>query len=97
MAGSNAGADEKGDGVTAASVAAPILTTDGLLAALDISPDLNCYAKLLGDQDGAFYGDTACATSVVVDGSYYSPATIPAGTEGTPFTPVTPPARRWNR
>ena len=83
VATGSAGAEEKPDAATAASVTNPQIQTGGLITYLDISPDLNCYAQLLGDVDGAFFGDDACATIMVVGDDSWAPARIPAGSAAT--------------
>ncbi|MFL5766647.1 MAG: hypothetical protein ACJ758_02235, partial [Actinomycetota bacterium] len=61
-----------------------------------ITPDLNCAVNHQGDTAGEFYGNTACGTFLYVGdpndtnnpGTFYGPATVPAGPATTPFTPA---------
>jgi len=66
----------------------PAITSDGVLTEVDTSPDLNCYAQYIGDETSAFFGDTACETAVRVGSDTFTPAHIPAGQEGIPYTAV---------
>ncbi|GAA1973100.1 hypothetical protein GCM10009798_37900 [Nocardioides panacihumi] len=69
---------------------APAITSAGPLTRIETSPVLNCAVNHAGDGSGEFYGDNACGTFLVVDGTRYSPDSIPAGSGavGTPWTPV---------
>ncbi len=73
---------------TAAPASAATIASGGPLTAVTTTPDLNCAVNHTGDAFGEFYNDTACGTLAVVNGTLYSPATIPAGQPGTPWTPV---------
>ncbi len=55
-----------------------------------IAPDLNCAVNKFEDQFGEFYGDTACATLISVNGALFGPASIPAGGSASPRTAFTP-------
>ena len=65
------------------------ITSTGPLTKITTTVDLNCAVDHVGDSSGEFYGDTACGTFAVIDDVMYSPASVPAGQEGTPWTPVT--------
>ena len=64
------------------------IVSSGPLTKVLTSPDLNCAVHHVGDSSGEFFDDTACGTFAVVDSTMYSPANIPAGAPGTPWTPV---------
>lgn len=71
--------------------AAETITSPGPLSSIEITPDLNCDVRYVGDDAAEFYGETACATLVAVGGTLYGPASIPAGGSASPreaFTPV---------
>lgn len=72
----------------APSTSGNAITSSGPLTKVQISPYLNCAVNHTADTEGEFYNDTACGTFAVVDDVMYSPASIPAGTPGTPYTPV---------
>ncbi len=67
---------------------ASTIASGGPLTGVTTSPDLNCAVDHTGDTHGEFYGATACGTFAVIGGVMYSPAAIPAGQPGTPWTPV---------
>ena len=73
-----------------AGAATATITSAGPLTAVGISDQLNCSVNHVDDASGEFFGNTACGTFVVVDGTmYFSPAVIPSGqASATPFTPV---------
>jgi uncharacterized repeat protein (TIGR01451 family) len=73
---------------TAAPASAATIASSGPLTNVTTTPDLNCAVNHAGDSAGEFYGDTACGTLAVVGGTLYSPANIPAGQPGVPWTPV---------
>ena len=73
---------------TAAPAGAATIASDGPLTSVTTTPDLNCAVNHTGDSHGEFYLDTACGTLAVVGGTLYSPANIPAGQPGVPWTPV---------
>ena len=77
-------------GATGADAATATITSTGPLTSVGVSDQLNCSVNHTGDTSGEFFGDTACGTFIVVDGTmYFSPATIPAGQpSATPFTAV---------
>ncbi len=77
-------------GAVSAGAATATIASAGPLTAVGISDQLNCSVNHTGDTAGEFFGDTACGTFIVVDGTgYFSPASIPAGQPSiTPFTPV---------
>ena len=68
------------------------ITAPGPLTQITITPDLNCQVRHRADDAPEFFGGEpgACGTFVSVDGTLYSPASVPAGSPavGTPFTPV---------
>ncbi|QIX27821.1 tandem-95 repeat protein [Nocardioides sp. JQ2195] len=64
------------------------IVSAGPLTNVSVDEDLNCAVNHVADSSGEFFGDTACGTFLVVDGEMFSPAVIPAGTPGTPWTPV---------
>jgi uncharacterized repeat protein (TIGR01451 family) len=66
------------------------ITSAGPLTSVTISDDLNCDVRHTGDTAPEFFGATACATLVVVNGTLYGPLTIPAGTGASPRTTYTP-------
>jgi hypothetical protein len=58
---------------------------------ITISNELNCDVDHIADPlHGEFYGETACATLVAVDGTLFGPSYIPAGGSASPRTMVTP-------
>jgi hypothetical protein len=63
------------------------IQSPGPLTNIAISDDLNCAVNYVTDAFGEFYGDTACATLVAVDGVLFGPANIPAGDSASPRTP----------
>ena len=77
-------------GAGPASAAEADIASAGPLTSIRTSTDLNCAVNHTGDLSGAFFDDTACGTFLVVDGTLYSPASVPAGSSavGTPWTPV---------
>jgi hypothetical protein len=64
--------------------------SSGPLNLIDVTPDLNCRVDYAGDSSSEFFGFTACATLVAVDGVLYGPNSIPAGSGATPRTSFTP-------
>ena len=72
-----------------ASTTSATISSEGPLASITISDDLNCDIRYSDDSMPAFYGGTACATFVSVDDTLYGPASIPAGGAATPRTPFT--------
>ncbi|MDO8484493.1 MAG: Ig-like domain-containing protein, partial [Candidatus Limnocylindrales bacterium] len=65
------------------------IVSSGPLTRIETTPDLNCAVNHASDLSGEFFGDTACATLVGVDGVLYGPASIPAGPSvDAPFTAV---------
>ena len=77
-------------GASSAGAATATITSTGPLTAVGVSDQLNCSVNYTGDTAGEFFGDTACGTFIVVDGTmYFSPASVPAGQPSTtPFTAV---------
>jgi len=73
---------------TASPAGAATIASSGPLTVVTTTPDLNCAVNRTGDVFGEFFGDTACGTFAVVGGTLYSPAIIPAGQPGVPWTPV---------
>ena len=68
-------------------VPAPIaITSTGPLTRIETSPSLNCSVNHVADLAPEFYGATACGTLLVVDGTLYGPAAIPAGSAASPRT-----------
>ncbi len=65
------------------------IQSPGPLTTIAISDDLNCAVNYVTDAFGEFYGDTACATLVAVDGILFGPASIPAGGSASPRTAFT--------
>ena len=66
-------------------VPAPIaITSTGPLTRIETSPSLNCSVNHVADLAPEFYGATACGTFLVVDGTLYGPAAIPAGSNASP-------------
>jgi len=66
------------------------ITSGGPLTRVEISPVLNCAVSYLGDVEPQFFGDTACATLLAVNGTLFGPASIPFGGAAAPRTPYTP-------
>jgi hypothetical protein len=62
------------------------INSGGPLTWIQTSPDLNCAVNYAGDSHSEFFGTTACATLVAVDGTLYGPASIPAGGSASPRT-----------
>lgn len=54
------------------------------LTLIENTPDLNCNVMHKDDIAPEFYGGTACATLVAVDGILFGPAVIPAGDNASP-------------
>lgn len=77
-----------GFSATADTPSPPPITSSGPLTYINVDQDLNCAVHHTGDTYGEFYSDTACGTFLVVDGTVYSPASIPAGQPATGWTPV---------
>lgn len=75
---------------TAYAAETGVIESAGPLSRIATSPDLNCAVDHVGDSSAEFYGGTACATLVAVDGILYGPADIPAGSGAGPRTPFTP-------
>lgn len=76
-------------GAAVAAMAATI-TTPGPLVEIEITPDLNCHVRYLGDAAPSFYSATACGTFAAVDGILYGPASVPAGSNASPRTSWSP-------
>ena len=74
-------------GATAAFAAS--INSSGPLTRVEISDTLNCAVDHAGDVSPEFYGDTACGTLLAVDGTLYSPPSIPAGSGANPRTAFT--------
>ncbi len=55
------------------------IVTAGPLTNIAISSELNCAVNHVGDTEGEFFGDTACATEIRVGDTTYGPSSIPAG------------------
>ena len=71
-------------------MAAPVaITSTGPLTRIETSPSLNCSVNHVADSAPEFFGTTACGTLLVVDGTLYGPAQIPAGDGASPRTPWT--------
>src|SRR4051812_12666035 len=66
------------------------ITSAGPLPSITISDDLNCDVRHTGDTSPEFFGSTACATLVVVNGTLYGPLAIPFGSAASPRTTYTP-------
>ncbi len=66
-----------------------VIASSGPLTRVAVSDDLNCAVNHADDTAGEFFGDTACATLIAVDGTLYGPADIPAGGNAAPRTPWT--------
>ena len=73
-------------------VSAAVVPTAGSLGftSLAVSPDLNCNPVVSSytGHPSQVYGDTACATFLIVNGTTYGPAVIPAGPTVTAWTPI---------
>jgi hypothetical protein len=69
------------------------IDSSGPLTRIIISRDLNCQVAHQADELLEFYDPTsdvgACGTFLAVNGTLYSPAEVPSGITGTPWTPVT--------
>ncbi len=74
----------------AASVSPGSIDSGGPLTHIGTTTDLNCSLNHTGDTAGEFYGNTACGTFIVIDGTLYGPQTIPAGGGAAPRTALTP-------
>lgn len=74
----------------AQSAWAATMTATGPLTEIETTPDLNCRVEHISDSASEFYGRTACATLVTMDGVLYGPAQVPAGSEvqDVAWTPV---------
>ena len=72
--------------IAGAAVSGGVITSTGPLTTVQTTPDLNCAVSHASDAHGEFFGTTACATLVAVDGTLYGPETIPAGGDATPRT-----------
>jgi uncharacterized repeat protein (TIGR01451 family) len=83
---------EKGfdDGVNTAATTATI-TSAGPLNNIYLGSQLNCQADHTGDTSHEFFGGVpgACATLIVVNGTLFGPASIPAGGSAAPRTTYT--------
>jgi hypothetical protein len=66
------------------------IDSSGPLTRIIISTDLNCQVAHQADSDLELYGGEvgACGTFLAVDGALYSPADVPSGVTGIPWTPV---------
>ncbi|WP_370327489.1 cell wall-binding repeat-containing protein [Euzebya sp.] len=69
---------------------ATIEVPTGALTEIEISDVLNCAVRHIADDQGEFYGDTACATLIATAGTLFGPADIPAGSAAGPRTTFTP-------
>lgn len=76
--------------VPAAAASTAIEVAEGRLTKVEISDQLNCAVDHIDDAQGAFFGDTACATLVATGGTLFGPENIPAGGSASPRTPFTP-------
>lgn len=75
--------------VSAASARADqTITTLGPLSGITVTSDLNCGVDQVGDQYGEWYGEIACGTFLALGAKVFTPASVPAGYVGTPWTPV---------
>ena len=70
------------------------ISTAGKLTKIEISPDLNCDVRYLGDSAAEFFGQTACGTLLAVGGTLYGPQNIPAGGGASPRTTGRPSRSR---
>lgn len=76
--------------VLAATASSTISVAGGPLT-ITINNELNCDVDHIADPlHGEFYGETACATLVAVDGTLFGPSFIPAGGSASPRTTFTP-------
>jgi uncharacterized repeat protein (TIGR01451 family) len=78
-------------GIGAAHARADVDLSDGTLSGLTdvvVGNELNCDVNHADDSVGEFFGETACATEVSVDGELFGPSSIPAGNSPTPYTAV---------
>jgi len=66
------------------------IDSSGPLTRIIVSPDLNCQVAHEADSDLELFGGEvgACGTFLAVDGALYSPADVPSGVTGIPWTPV---------
>jgi hypothetical protein len=67
-----------------------VIASNGPLAQIRTTPDLNCAVSHISDDSPEFYGETACGTLVALGGTLYGPAYIPAGGSASPLTAFTP-------
>ncbi len=72
-----------------AALAVPVTST-GPLTRVENNEYLNCAVSYAGDVHPEFYGDTACATMLAVEGTLFGPPNIPAGNSASPRTGFTP-------
>ena len=77
-------------GVAPASPAATstAITSAGPLTNIAISTELNCAVNHIGDAEGEFFEDTACATELATGGLLFGPSDIPGGNNPGGFDPV---------
>ena len=66
------------------------IVSAGPLTRIEVTGDLNCAVDHVDDSQPEFFGDTACATLVAVEGILYGPEQIPAGGAASPRTAFTP-------
>lgn len=57
----------------------PVTTSPDAITEYDVGSDLGCAMFASGDDDGEFYGGSACGTFIAVGGQLYGPSEIPAG------------------
>ena len=76
--------------VAPASLAATstAITSAGPLTSIAISTELNCAVDHVGDAEGEFFEDTACATELATGGLLFGPSDIPGGNNPGGFAPV---------
>jgi hypothetical protein len=80
-----------GTGTEAVTAASETISVTGGPLTITVTDDLGCDVDHIADpQHGEFYGETACATLVAVDGVLFRPASIPAGGSASPYTAYTP-------
>jgi hypothetical protein len=80
-----------GTGTEAVTAASETISVTGGPLTITVTDGLGCDVDHIADpQHGEFYGETACATLVAVDGVLFRPASIPAGGAAAPYTAYTP-------
>ena len=72
------------------SAMAATITSEGPLRTIDISTELNCAVNHTSDTLPEWYGSTACATLISLNGTLFGPRNIPAGGSAAPRTAYTP-------